>query len=90
MKRGPTSLISAKTVKERLDNASDMTLWRLTNDPQSGFPVWIFINGRKFLDEDEFEAWIASRPRQQEDKPSTKPPIQHGRRRKADQQTEAA
>jgi hypothetical protein len=82
LKKGPTTLLSAKTVKERLDNVSDMTLWRLTQDPASGFPAWIRINGRKFLDEDEFEAWIRSRPRQADDTPSQKPPVQHGRKRK--------
>jgi hypothetical protein len=59
----PKRLIPRKTVKERLGNCSDMTIWRREQDPQARFPVPIVISGRCYYDEDEFSAWLSSRPR---------------------------
>jgi hypothetical protein len=46
-----------------LGNCSDMTIWRREQDPQARFPVPIVISGRCYYDEDEFSAWLSSRPR---------------------------
>jgi predicted DNA-binding transcriptional regulator AlpA len=55
-------LLPAKLVYERL-GISHMTAYRLKRAPGSGFPEWLYINGRKFMIEAELNAWVASRPR---------------------------
>lgn len=51
-------LLSAKQLRQRYGNISDMTLWRWLRDPGLGFPQPIYINGRRFFDEaaqDDFD-----------------------------------
>jgi predicted DNA-binding transcriptional regulator AlpA len=58
-----SKLLPRRVVKHRLGDVSDMTIWRLEKDHASGFPVPIMINGRAYYVENEFSAWLASRPR---------------------------
>ena len=54
-------LQTAKQVRERLGNISDMGLWRWLKDPELGFPRPIVINNFRYWDESEIDAWIESR-----------------------------
>jgi predicted DNA-binding transcriptional regulator AlpA len=56
-------LIPRKIVKQRLGDVSDMTIWRLEQDRESGFPLPVVINGRCYYYEDEFSSWLTNRPR---------------------------
>jgi hypothetical protein len=56
-------VIPRRVAKERHGGASDMLIWRLEQNPESGFPRPVLINGRCFYEENEFSAWLASRPR---------------------------
>jgi hypothetical protein len=43
-----SKLIPRKVAKQRLGGVSDMTIWRLEQDPDAGFPLPVVINGRCF------------------------------------------
>jgi predicted DNA-binding transcriptional regulator AlpA len=58
-----SKLIPRKVAKQRLGGVSDMTIWRLEQDRDAGFPLPVVINGRCYYEENEFSAWLASRPR---------------------------
>jgi predicted DNA-binding transcriptional regulator AlpA len=58
-----SKLIPRKVAKERLGGVSDMTIWRLEQNAEAGFPRPVLINGRCFYEENEFSAWLSSRPR---------------------------
>jgi predicted DNA-binding transcriptional regulator AlpA len=60
-----SNLIPRKLARQRLGNCSDMTIWRLEHDPDSGFPTPVMIHGRAYYFEHEFSAWLATRPRKQ-------------------------
>src|SRR5689334_17913111 len=40
-------------------NRSAMAIWRWRRDPKLGFPQAIYINGRKYTDESELDAFDA-------------------------------
>jgi predicted DNA-binding transcriptional regulator AlpA len=48
---------STRAVCQRYGNKSDRTIARWERDPQLGFPKPIYINGRKYYDESELDAW---------------------------------
>jgi len=58
-----SKLIPRKVAKQRLGGVSDMTIWRLEQDRDAGFPLPVVINGRCYYEENEFSAWLRSRPR---------------------------
>jgi predicted DNA-binding transcriptional regulator AlpA len=53
--------LTRKKVLERFGGISPMTLWRWEHDEKLGFPKPISINGRKFYDHDELEAFDRAR-----------------------------
>ena len=53
--------IVAKRTKQILGDICDMTLWRLVNDPDNGFPDPIKINGRRYWNLNEIREWLASK-----------------------------
>ncbi len=55
------NLITAKKLKERVGNISDMTVWRWTHDERLRFPQPIHIQRRRYWREEEVEAWLAER-----------------------------
>jgi len=58
-------LISAKDVRTRCGGISDMTMWRWLESETLGFPRPIYIQRRRFWEEDEVEAFIARQAGQQ-------------------------
>ena len=50
-----------KKLLERFGGISAMTLWRWEHDNKLGFPRPTSINGRKYYDVSEIEAWERSR-----------------------------
>lgn len=55
-------LIQASPMREHiLGGISDMTLYRLLNDPAQGFPRPIKIGGLRFWNRQEVVAWVESR-----------------------------
>lgn len=57
------ALLSARKVRERYSDISDMTLWRWQHDEKLGFPPPIYINGRRYWDPDgldTFDSTIAT------------------------------
>jgi predicted DNA-binding transcriptional regulator AlpA len=52
-------------------NVTSMTLWRWDQDPAMNFPKPIRINGRKYRDEDELEAWERARATQRHVEPQS-------------------
>jgi len=44
-------------VRKLFGDISDMTLWRWLHDDKLGFPKPMYINGRRYWDEEEIEAW---------------------------------
>ena len=57
----PKQYITRKNVRHRYDGISEMTLWRWEHDKKLGFPNAIDINGRKYYDLAEVEAWECKR-----------------------------
>ena len=57
----PKQYITRKNVRRRYDGISEMTLWRWEHDEKLGFPYAIDINGRKYYDLAEVEAWERKR-----------------------------
>jgi len=53
--------IIRKNLRARYGNISEMTLWRWEHDEKLGFPRAIDINGRKYYDLAEIEAWERKR-----------------------------
>ncbi len=54
--------ISAAAVRRLCGDISDMTLYRLANDPTSTFPKPIYIGRFRFWREVDVVAWLNSRP----------------------------
>lgn len=52
-------LLTAKEVRQRFGNISDMSLWRWIESETLGFPKPTRIMRRRFWDADEIEAFIA-------------------------------
>jgi predicted DNA-binding transcriptional regulator AlpA len=48
-----------RQVRDRY-SISEMTLWRWDHKPQVGFPKAVWINGRKYRDEAELDAFDAT------------------------------
>jgi hypothetical protein len=57
----PKQYITRKNVRRRYDGISEMTLWRWEHDEKLGFSNAIDINGRKYYDLAEIEAWERKR-----------------------------
>jgi predicted DNA-binding transcriptional regulator AlpA len=57
----PNSLLSARVVKARLGDVSDMTLYRWQRSRDLNFPQPLVINGRRYWRLRELEAWEATR-----------------------------
>jgi len=55
----PKKLLKSAAVKSRFGGISGQTLWRYGRDPELGFPKPIYINGVRYWDSDEIEAFIA-------------------------------
>lgn len=51
-------LIPSKSVRARLGDCSNMTLWRYLDDERLGFPRPIIIRNRRFWDAAEIDAFI--------------------------------
>jgi hypothetical protein len=51
----------ARKMRERYGNISPMTEYRWVQDAKLGFPKPIYINGRKYYDLDELEAFDRAR-----------------------------
>lgn len=49
--RSDDGYLSAKSVRERYDDVSDMTLHRWQHDSDLGFPKPVYINGRRYWKE---------------------------------------
>jgi predicted DNA-binding transcriptional regulator AlpA len=56
--------ITRKNLRQRYDNISGMTLWRWEHDEKLAFPRAVDINGRKYYDLAEIEAWERKRAAQ--------------------------
>ena len=54
-------LIPDRQVRRRYGDIAASTLFRWDRNPELGFPRPIDINGRKYRDEDELDAFDASR-----------------------------
>lgn len=54
--------ITSKELKHLLGDVSDMTLWRLQNDPDSGFPPPRYVGRRRFWREADVRQWFEGRP----------------------------
>jgi predicted DNA-binding transcriptional regulator AlpA len=52
--------LTARRVRCRYGNASNMWLWRRERDERSGFPKPIRINGRRFWRLNDLVAWERS------------------------------
>jgi len=52
-------LLTAKQVRQRCGNISDMSLWRWLESETLGFPKPVYIMRRRFWDADEVEEFIA-------------------------------
>ena len=52
-------LLKSAAVMARFGGISGQTLWRYGRDPELGFPKPIYINGVRYWDDDEIEAFIA-------------------------------
>ena len=59
-------LIPDSQVRHRYGGICGMTIRRWEKNPNLGFPPAILINGRKYRDEAELDAFDAARPRKQE------------------------
>jgi predicted DNA-binding transcriptional regulator AlpA len=59
MAETPKRLLTAKEVRQRFGNISDMSLWRWIESETLGFPKPVYIMRRRFWDADEVEAFIA-------------------------------
>jgi hypothetical protein len=57
----PKQYINRKNVRRRYGDISEMTLWRWEHDKKLGFPNAIDINGRKYYDLADVEAWERKR-----------------------------
>jgi hypothetical protein len=57
----PKQYITRKNLRQRYDDISEMTLWRWEHDQKLGFPKPTDINGRKYYDIAEIEAWERKR-----------------------------
>ena len=55
--------IKSRGVRERYNNITGMTLYRWGNDPDLGFPQPVVINGIRFFDVEELDAFDATRRR---------------------------
>ena len=53
--------LTSKDVRALLGNCSDMTLWRLENDQESGFPKPARIRSRRYWSEAALGTWIKSK-----------------------------
>ena len=53
--------IIRKNLRTRYGNISEMTLWRWERNEKLGFPRAVDINGRKYYDLAEIEAWERKR-----------------------------
>lgn len=51
--------LTSKDVRALLGGISDMTLWRLEQDLQAGFPKPARIRSRRYWSEAALAAWIA-------------------------------
>ncbi len=51
--------LTARQVRERFGNVSDMSLWRWLHDPKLGFPQPIRIQRRRLFNEEEIAAFEA-------------------------------
>lgn len=50
---------TASAVRQRYGGMSDMTLYRWLQNPTLGFPRPRYINGRRYFDDDELDAFDA-------------------------------
>ena len=57
MKNKKKVWVTAKDVRARYGGRSEMTLWRWGRDPDLDFPGCVYINGRRFWDEAELDAF---------------------------------
>lgn len=53
--------IVRRKLRSRFGDISEMTLWRWEHDKRLAFPRAVTINGRKYYDLAEIEAWERSR-----------------------------
>lgn len=60
-----TTYLPARAVRARY-GVSDMSLWRWLRDEALGFPQPIRVNGRRFWQIAQLEAWEASRSQTKE------------------------
>jgi hypothetical protein len=51
--------LTARQVRERLGNVSDMSIWRWLHDPKMGFPTPLRINRRRLFNEEEIAEFEA-------------------------------
>jgi hypothetical protein len=58
-------LIPDRKVRDRY-SVSAMTIWRWDHRPEVGFPKPVWINGRKYRDEQELDAFDSSRTAERE------------------------
>ncbi|RWC53850.1 MAG: transcriptional regulator [Mesorhizobium sp.] len=56
-------LLTAKKVRQRFGDISDMSLWRWINDQKVAFPQPIYINTVRYWKLSELVAWENARPR---------------------------
>lgn len=54
-----TRYLTARQVRARFGNVSDMSIWRWTRDPKLGFPQPIRINRRRLFKEADIAAFEA-------------------------------
>lgn len=60
MEQTRKTYLSGPQVQERY-GVTKMTLWRWCENPSMGFPQPLRINGRKYFDVTELDAWDRSR-----------------------------
>lgn len=58
---GKDLFLSAKSVRDRYDSVSDMTLFRWLRDPRMAFPAPIYFGRRRYWKLADLVAWERSR-----------------------------
>ena len=61
LNRAQRRYLNSKRVRARYGDVSDMSLWRWLHDAEMNFPKPMLINGRRYWDEHELDAFDASR-----------------------------
>lgn len=54
-------LITARTVLQKFDGMSEMTLWRWLRDDRLNFPQPVYILSKRYWREADIDGWIAQR-----------------------------